>query len=326
MATGAARLAGAFVAVGMAAAVVLGGGWYLYTKPGPLSDASTVVIPAGSGVQAIGRELEEAGVIDQALVFALGARLEGGALKAGEYVFPAGLSVKGAVDLLQSGKTVVRRFTVPEGWTSAQVVTALAGAEGLAGDIAEVPAEGTLLPETYHFSWGDARADVLQRMQAGMRRALDELWEQRAPDLPIASKQQALVLASIVERETGVPEERPRVAAVFLNRLRKGMKLQSDPTVIYGLSEGQGSIDRPLTRSDLATAHPYNTYVIDGLPPAPIANPGAASLAAVLRPADTDDLYFVADGNGGHAFAKTLADHNRNVAKWRQVERERNTQ
>lgn len=322
----AARLAGALVGLGLAAAAALGGGWYLYTKPGPLSDSSTVVIPAGSGVQAIGRQLAQAGVIDQALVFALGARLEGGALKAGEYVFPAGLSAKGAVDLLQSGKTVVRRFTVPEGWTSAQVVAALAGAEGLAGDIAEVPAEGTLLPETYHFSWGDARTEVLQRMQAGMRRALDELWEQRAPDLPIVSKEQALVLASIVERETGVPEERPRVAAVFLNRLRKGMKLQSDPTVIYGLSEGQGSIDRPLTRSDLATAHPYNTYVIDGLPPAPIANPGAAAIAAVLRPADTDELYFVADGNGGHAFAKTLADHNRNVAKWRQVERERNTQ
>ncbi len=319
-----ARLSAALFGIAATLAVLAGVAFHLHTRPGPLAESRTVVVQQGSGVRAIAAQLAEAGVLEWPLLFAAAVRLQGEPLKAGEYLFPAGISAQGAVDLLQSGKTVIRRFTVPEGWTSAQVLAALAEVEGLQGEVGEAPAEGTLLPETYHFSFGDSRAELVKRMQAGMRRTLDELWEGRAPDLPIASKDEAVVLASIVERETGLPEERPRVAAVFVNRLRKGMKLQSDPTVIYGLSDGLGSIERSLTRSDLATAHAFNTYVIDGLPPAPIANPGAASLAAVLRPAASEELYFVADGSGGHVFARTLEEHNRNVAKWRRIERERN--
>lgn len=320
------RLLAGLFALGMALAVLAGAAFHLYTRPGPLADSRTVVVAQGSGLRAIATQLAEAGVLDWPLLFAVAARIEAEPLKAGEYLFPAGISAKGAVDLLQSGRTVIRRFTVPEGWTSAQVVAALAEAEGLQGEIEAIPPEGSLLPETYHFSYGDERSELLDRMRAAMRRTLDELWERRAPDLPVASKEEALVLASIVERETGVPAERARVAAVFVNRLRKGMRLQSDPTVIYGLSNGLGSIERALTRGDLAAAHAYNTYVIDGLPPAPIANPGAAALAAVLSPAETEDLYFVADGTGGHVFARTLEEHNRNVAKWRRIERERQAQ
>jgi UPF0755 protein len=185
-----------------------------------------------------------------------------------------------------------------------------------------VPAEGGVLPETYAYQWGEDRAALLRRAEAAMARALAEEWAGRAADLPLASPREALVLASIVERETGLPEERPRVAAVFLNRLRRGMPLQSDPTVAYAAAEG-GVLDRPLTRADLDRDHPFNTYRTRGLPPAPIAAPGVASLRAVTRPAPTEDLYFVADGSGGHAFARTLEEHNRNVARWREIERRR---
>lgn len=318
-----ARVVAGLFAAGMALAVLAGVGLYLHSQPGPLPEDRTVVVEQGTGLRAIAEQLHAEGVIAWPLLFAAAARIEGQPLKAGEYLFPAAVSSRGAVEMLQAGKTVTRRFTVPEGWTSAQVVAALRGIEGLRGEIEEVPAEGSLLPETYHFSLGDTRGELIRRMQAAMRRTLDELWDGRAADLPIRSKEEAVILASIVERETGVPDERPEVAAVFINRLRKGMKLQSDPTVIYGLSNGAGSIERGLTKSDLANGHTYNTYVIDGLPPAPIANPGSAAIAAVLRPAESDHLYFVADGSGGHAFAKTLADHNRNVAKWRRIERER---
>lgn len=318
------RQAGAVVAaLVVAAAAGLGTAWHLYQRPGPSAQPVTLVVAKGSGLRAIAEQLAAAGVIDHPLLFAAAAKLERQPLKAGEYLFPAGISARAAVALLQSGATVVRRLTVPEGYTALQIMELMHRTAGLSGDVATPPPEGSLLPETYHFSFGDSRQELLQRMQQAMRDTLDALWEQRAPNLPLGSKADAVVLASIVERETAVPEERPRVAAVFLNRLRRGMKLQSDPTVIYGLSRGAGVLDRPLSKADLASVHPYNTYVIDGLPPAPIANPGQASLAAVLKPAATDDLYFVADGNGGHAFAKTLAEHNRNVARLRRIERER---
>ncbi len=317
------RATAALLGIGLVAGVALGWAWHLYTRPGPLAESQTVVVPRGSGVRAIAQTLADAGVIEHPLLFALGSRLDDEPLKAGEYLFPAGVSTRSAVERMQSGETVVRRVTVPEGYTSAQVVEVLRATEGLTGEIEEIPPEGSLLPETYHFSFGDSRADILRRMRQAMDSALDALWNRRDEGLPLESKRQALILASIVERETGVAGERPRVAAVFLNRLRRGMRLQSDPTVIYGLSDGTGSIDRALTRSDLATEHPYNTYVIDGLPPTPIANPGAAAIAAVLSPSETDELYFVADGSGGHVFSRTLAEHNRNVAKWRRIERER---
>jgi UPF0755 protein len=233
------------------------------------------------------------------------------------------VSPRGAAALIASGRTVVRRLTIAEGTTTAQAVSLLRAAEGLEGEIAASPGEGELLPETYFYSWGDSRERLLARQRRAMADALADLWAKRASDLPIKTPQEAVVLASIVEKETGVPEERPRIAAVFLNRLKRGMRLQADPTVIYGLTEGKVPLDRPLSRADLETRHVWNTYVVDGLPPTPIANPGRAALEAVLKPVDTEELYFVSDGTGRHVFARTLAEHNRNVQRLRQVERER---
>lgn len=313
----------ALALVAAVVAVALALAWHLYTRPGPLAAARTLVVPRGAGAMAIARQLEGAGVVGSAHVFALGARLvDGGALKAGEYTFPAAVSARGAVALLRSGRTVVRRLTVAEGLTVVQVLALLGEAEGLSGDVSTPPAEGSLMPETYHYSHGDSREAVLLRMREAMAQAVDGLWRRRPPDLPLADPQEAVILASIVERETAVPGERPRVAAVFLNRLRLGMRLQSDPTVIYAVSAGGGVLGRPLSRADLADSSPYNTYVHGGLPPGPIANPGEGALAAVLAPLKTDELYFVADGTGGHVFASTLAEHNRNVARWRRLERE----
>jgi UPF0755 protein len=218
---------------------------------------------------------------------------------------------------------VVRRLTLPEGITVAQAVAVLRGAEGMEGDVAAEPAEGELLPDTYFYSWGDSRDRMLTRQRRAMTELLKGLWEKRAADLPLKTPHEALVLASIVEKETGVAEERPRIAAVFINRLRRGMRLQADPTTIYGITQGKAPLDRPLSRADLEAHNAWNTYVIDGLPPTPIAIPGRAALAAVLNPPATDDLYFVSDGSGRHVFASTLAEHNRNVARLRQVERDR---
>ena len=296
-----------------------------YEGPGPLDEETVVVIPPGSSLGAIARRLEDAGVVDDATVFRLGARFEGAdqALRAGEYAFPAAVSARDAVAILRSGATVARRVTVPEGLTVKQVAAILAETPGLEGEIDDLPAEGTLLPETYHFSLGDSRADLIRRMQAAMDGALTEAWEARDPDVPLESAEDALTLASIVQKEAGTADEAPRIAGVFVNRLRRGMALQADPTVLYAVTEGSGRLDRPLTVTDLEVDSPYNTYRVDGLPPGPIANPGREALAAATRPAETDSLYFVADGTGGHAFARTLAEHNRNVARWRKIERER---
>ncbi len=298
-------------------------GYAAFTRPGPSTAATVTVIPRGGGLEEIARALEAAGVVERAAVFAAGARLSGrgGELKAGEYRFPARISPRGAMELLVSGKTVARRLTIAEGLTVAAVLDRLAAAEGMAGEAAEIPAEGSLLPETYHFSHGDRRDALLRRMREAMRAFLAGAWAARAPGLPFDTPEAALVLASIVERETSREDERALVAGVFVNRLRRGMRLQSDPTVAYGIApEGLG---RPLSRADLVRPTPWNTYVHNGLPPTPICNPGKASIRAALNPARTDFLYFVADGTGGHAFARTLAEHNRNVARWRRVRRER---
>jgi peptidoglycan lytic transglycosylase G len=292
-----------------------------YQRPGPLTFATSVIVPKGAGLPEIARVLEAANVISEPLIFRMGARLEGldASLRAGEYRFPPAVSMQQALTMLRQGDTVVRRVTIPEGMTSRQVVSLLSEAEGLEGEIAAVPVEGALLPETYSYSWGDSRSDMIRRMSAAMSTTLDELWATRAEGLPLASPREAVILASIVEKETGVPEERPRVAAVFVNRLRLGMKLQADPTVSYAVY-GTSTPPRPLTFADLQHPSPYNTYLVEALPPGPIANPGRASLQAALRPAQSDELFFVADGSGGHAFARTLEEHNRNVARSRKAE------
>lgn len=312
------------LAVGVAAAAgAVGWAWQRIHAPGPLDEARTYVVPRGAGLRTIARGLEEAGILAERRLFLLYARYRKAhrSLQAGEFEFPARASTADVLDMLVDGKPVLRFVTIPEGLTSREAVALIEAADGLTGT-AEVPPEGSLLPETYTYSFDDDRAALLARMQDAMQETLAGLWEKRAGDLPFETPEEAVILASIVEKETGVPEERPRVAAVFVNRLRKGMRLQSDPTVIFALTRGERELERPLRFKDLEVDDPYNTYRIKGLPPAPICNPGRASLEAVLNPIETEELYFVADGNGGHVFARTLAEHNRNVAEWRKVQRE----
>lgn len=302
----------------VAGAVFCGWLYAQFTGPGPLAVSTAIVIPSGTGLEGIASALKRAGAIRRDFVFVIGARAsrQARSLKAGEYLIPATASPRQVMEILASGKTVVRRLTIPEGLTVAEVMSRLDLTEGLTGDGGD-PEEGSLLPETYHFSYGDSRQGLVTRMQSSMAEAVDRLWDMRAPDLPFETREEAVILASIVERETGVPQERGLVAGVFVNRLRRGIRLQSDPTVAYGIAPD--GLDRPLTRADLKEPTPYNTYVINGLPPAPIANPGIEAIRAVMNPVQTDYLYFVADGTGGHAFARTLAEHNRNVWKWRKI-------
>ena len=315
-------LTGLAVLVGLAVVLVIAGWLYVHGQfdtPGPARGERTVFLPPGQSAFDIADRLEEAGVIDDPVLFVAGLWLEDKqhSLKAGEYVFEALVTPRGVMEKLVAGDTVTHRFTVTEGMTSAEAVAALSAAPVLMGEIAAVPAEGSLLPETYHYELGDSRAKLIERMQQAMARVVDELWRARDPAVALDDAQQAVVLASIVEKETAVADERPVIAGVFLNRLKQGMRLQADVTVVYAVTGGKRPLGRPLSRADLWVESPYNTYRQGGLPPGPIANPGRASLAAVLNPAETDSLYFVADGSGGHAFAKTLDEHNRNVANWR---------
>ncbi len=301
---------------------------YRYSKPGSSLAETRLVIEKGSGVRQIAELLHRRGVIADPLIFRLGLFYDGlaGGLKAGEFAFPAAISMRDAARHIVSGKTVRRRLTIAEGLTTAQALALVVSAEGLVGSMSrDEVSEGSLLPETYFYSWGDERAGLIARMQRAMATAIGELWEQRDRRIALATPREAVILASIIERETGVPAERARISSVFHNRLRQGMRLQSDPTVVYALAGASGSLGRALTRADLATVSAYNTYLITGLPPGPIANPGKASIDAALRPVDSEDLYFVADGSGGHVFARTLAEHNRNVAQFRRLQRQRNT-
>jgi UPF0755 protein len=256
-------------------------------------------------------------------IFLWGAVLQGyrGQLKAGEYELAPGASMAEIARQMAEGRVLARSITVPEGLTVPQIVARLMAESSLTGEVTQLPPEGSLMPETYQFLRGDTRGSVIKRMQEAKTKLIAELWAKRAPGLPLKTPLEAVTLASIVEKETGVAPERGKVAGVFINRLRLGMKLQSDPTTIYAVTNGTGELGRELLFKDLRVEHPYNTYHVTGLPPGPIANPGQASLAAVLNPLPHDYLYFVADGTGGHAFAKTLAEHNRNVQNWRKIER-----
>lgn len=312
-----AKLAGAVV---LALLLLTGGGlWFISERiaaPGPLAEPVQLVIPRG-GTEKIAATLRAANIIAEPRIFALAAwwtRAQG-PLRAAEFAFPARASIREVLGILREGRMVQRRLTIAEGLTARQITALLDRTEGLTGEVPPL-AEGAALPETYAFTLGDTRASVVRRAVAAMDAALAEAWAARAPNLPLANPREALILASIIERETGVAAERALVSGVFINRLRRGMLLQSDPTVAY--VPGQGlPLDRPLTRADLEQPHPFNTYRIRGLPPGPIASPGREGLRAATHPAETEFLYFVADGAGGHAFARTLEEHNRNVARWR---------
>lgn len=308
--------------------VAVGGYYWLearFAEPGPAGEDATVMIEPGSGLIRIASQLEREGLIGDDRLFRVMVMLDRGEgdLRAGEYAIPQGASMEEIYAILLDGETIHYPVTAAEGLTSAMIADIVEAHPMLSGTIDAVPAEGTLLPETYLVTRGTSRQAVLDRMAEAQDALIAELWPQRDPDLPVDTIEEALILASIVEKETGVAEERPMVASVFVNRLRRGMRLQSDPTIIYGLTQGE-PLGRGIRRSELASlAGGYNTYQIDGLPPTPIANPGEASIRAVLNPPESDYLYFVADGTGGHVFAQTLAQHNRNVAAWRRIERQR---
>ncbi|TXN19105.1 endolytic transglycosylase MltG, partial [Methylobacterium sp. WL9] len=293
-------------------------------EPGPLATDKVVVIPNRSGTSEIAETLSREGVINHTSLFELAARFRGkGPLKHGEYVFKAHASIDEAIDTLTSGRQVQHAITFPEGLTSEQIVGRLNENDILTGEINEIPPEGALLPDTYKFERGATRQQIVNLMRAKQREVLNQIWQRRSAEVPVRTPAEMVTLASIVEKETGRADERPRVAGVFVNRLNKRMKLQSDPTIVYGLVGGRGTLGRGIQRSEIERATPYNTYVIEGLPPGPIANPGRAALEAVANPSRTKDLFFVADGTGGHAFADSLEGHQRNVTRWRQVERAR---
>lgn len=296
-----------------------------FDGPGPSETAATILVKPNTGAQEIANQLERRGLISDARIFQLGLRAYGneGQLKAGEYEIKAQASMRDIMELLKSGRSVLYSFTIPEGSTVDQVFQRIAENDVLTGDMpTTVPPEGSLVADTQRFTRGTTREQLIDKMMADQKKLVQEIWERRADDLPLASVDEFVTLASIVEKETGRGDERSRVASVFVNRLSKGMRLQSDPTIIYGLFGGKGKPgDRPIFRSDIDKPTPYNTYVINGLPPTPIANPGRAALEAVANPSKTDDLYFVADGSGGHVFATTLEEHNQNVARWRAVEK-----
>ncbi len=309
-------------------AFVIGGflwGQQKFRAPGPLAQETIVTIPKGAGLAAIAGLLERRGVIENALLFRLALHVQGRAqsLKAGDFSFPAGASSQQVALILQQGREVSYSITIPEGLRVAEVLARVRAHEFLTGELTSVPAEGTLLPDTWHVVRGERRQALVDRMVRAQENFLAQRWPSRQADLPLQTPEDAVILASIVEKETAQAHERPLVASVFLNRLRRGMRLQSDPTVSYGVTGGRRALDRPLSKKDLKTPTPYNTYLIDRLPPTPIANAGRAAIEAVLNPVKSDYFYFVADGTGGHAFARTLREHNKNVVQWRKIERQR---
>ncbi|MCE9651084.1 MAG: endolytic transglycosylase MltG [Parvibaculum sp.] len=313
--------------------VLVAGGAFLYGKwrfeaEGPLAEKTVVWLQPGLGLAGITGRLQTAGVLSEPLIFRTAVRLTGAAsaLKAGEYEIPAHMSMADIIRVLREGKSIVHKITIPEGLTSQQAMEIVKADPVLAGEMPLLPPEGALLPETYNFLKGTTRIELVKRMQKSQTALMNALWPKRAAGLPFSTPNEALILASIVEKETGLKSERPKVAAVFVNRLRVPMRLQSDPTIVYGITRGAGPLGRPIRRSEIDRPTPYNTYQIDGLPPTPICNPGRASIEAVLNPPATGDLYFVADGSGGHAFSPSLAGHTRNVDAWRKLDRQKKAQ
>ena len=298
---------------------------HVLNEPGPLRAEKVVYFPPRTDALEMISQLEREGVVDSPILMNATLLVENkiGKVKPGEYLFKQAISIREVIDELVNGRQVLHSITIPEGLTSEQIAQRLRDNDILSGEILETPKEGVLLPETYKVARGFPRSKLLARMQDDLKKLVDQIWAKRRPDLPIRTPYELVTLASIVEKETGKAEERPMVAAVFVNRLRKKMRLQSDPTIIYGLVGGKATLGRPIQRSEIEKFTPYNTYTIDGLPPGPIANPGRASLEATANPAKTNDLYFVADGTGGHVFAQSLDQHNRNVQHWRDIERER---
>ncbi|MDX8541362.1 endolytic transglycosylase MltG [Mesorhizobium abyssinicae] len=309
----------------LAAGAALYFGKQAFTEPGPSANGDTFLVKPNTGVQDIADQLERRGLISDARIFRLGVRATGNdsALKAGEYEIKPRASMLDIMEMLKSGKSVMYSLTIPEGLTVEQALQRISEQDALTGDMpAAMPPEGSLATDTLRFTRGATRQQMIDKLLADQKKLVDDVWERRAPDLPIANVEDFVTLASIVEKETGRGDERSRVASVFLNRLAKGMRLQSDPTIIYGLFGGKGKpADRPIYQSDIDKQTPYNTYLINGLPPTPIANPGRAALEAVANPSKTDDLYFVADGTGGHVFAATLEEHNQNVARYRALQK-----
>jgi peptidoglycan lytic transglycosylase G len=309
----------------LAAGVSLYFGKQAFNEPGPSVAGDTFLVKPSTGVQDIADQLERRGLISDARIFRIAVRVYGNdsALKAGEYEIKPRASMRDIMELLKSGKSVMYSLTIPEGLTVAQAFERVAKHDALSGDMpATMPPEGSLATDTMRFTRGASRQQVIEKMLADQKKLVDGIWERHQPDLPISTEEEFVTLASIVEKETGRSDERSRVASVFMNRLKKGMRLQSDPTIIYGLFGGKGKpADRPIYQSDIDKPTPYNTYLIKGLPPTPIANPGRAALEAVANPSRTDDLYFVADGAGGHVFASTLEEHNENVARYRELQK-----
>ncbi|WP_324763167.1 endolytic transglycosylase MltG [Sinorhizobium meliloti] len=314
-----------FVALAAAGAVYYA--MHEYEKPGPLEANKNFIVRSGAGISEIASNLERNEIITDSRVFRFvsEAYLSNDTLKAGEYEIKAHASMQEIMELLKSGKSILYSVSLPEGLTVKQMFHRLADDPVLVGDLpAELPPEGSLKPDTYKFTRGTDRNEIIKQMAAAQKALVQQIWEKRDPDLPVSTIEEFVTLASIVEKETGRADERPRVASVFINRLEKGMRLQSDPTIIYGIFGGEGKpADRAILRSDLDKQTPYNTYLIKGLPPTPIANPGRAALEAVANPSRTPELYFVADGTGGHVFAETLDEHNANVRRWRKIEAER---
>lgn len=307
------------------AGLVLFMGTQRFYAEGPTSQDTVFTVERGIGLSTIATKLEIAELVADRWTFQLGAMAQRkqSAIRAGEYRIVANASMADILKEITEGRPITYSVTIPEGFTSWQAVQRINAAENLDGEITEIPPEGTLLADTYSFERGADRQSIIDQMSQMMEEKVAEIWAGRAPDLPIQSTEELVILASIVEKETGIASERPEVAAVFVNRLNKGMRLQSDPTIIYGITRGEELLGRGLRRSEIEAQTPYNTYQIEGLPPGPISNPGIEALTAVAHPADIDAIFFVADGTGGHAFAKTYAEHQSNVARWRLIERER---